>query len=103
MAKKNAKQKKSQDEASPSSSKQSSDNPKPSIISQSVFAKFILFAVLVLVLPIGTFFLVRHLDPNQNTSVAAIASVFCANVLGLMYILVAVYEKDEQEDTKKNQ
>jgi hypothetical protein len=64
-------------------------------ISRSTLFKFIFFSLLVLILPLATFFTVRSLLDRdaRGTSIAAISAVIAVNIVALLYIVVAFREE----------
>ncbi|WVQ93558.1 hypothetical protein IAU59_000633 [Kwoniella sp. CBS 9459] len=58
----------------------------------AVLYKLIIFALLMAIVPIGTYFTVLNQFANGSTTVAAIAAVVAANIVLVSYVVVAFKE-----------
>ncbi|OCF31198.1 hypothetical protein I317_04558 [Kwoniella heveanensis CBS 569] len=58
----------------------------------AVLYKLIIFALLMAIVPIGTYFTVLNQFANGSTTVAAIAAVVAANIVLVSYVIVAFKE-----------
>ncbi|KAI9187843.1 vacuolar ATPase assembly integral membrane protein vma21 [Blastocladiella emersonii ATCC 22665] len=67
---------------------------KPFEITINVIVKFIVFSILLVVVPLWTYYKSLADWFKDDTSVSALAAVAAANLVVLLYVVVAVFEGD---------
>ncbi|KAG2206108.1 hypothetical protein INT47_003757 [Mucor saturninus] len=68
-----------------------------------VITKLLGFSAALFAFPIVTFFLTLHSLFDGNTTYAAGAAAVMANVVVILYIITAIYEKPKKETVEKKE